>query len=87
MAKRTRGHERFRRWFETAGGGNQTVVAERLGVHQATVSKLLAGGRGVSVDLGLRIEAATTDWAEGPILIGEWNEASAAASDSLSESA
>lgn len=55
----------------------QVQLAERLGIHQATVSKLLRGARGVSVDMAVRIERATSDWPEGPIRVEEWAEVEA----------
>lgn len=41
-----------------ATGETQTAFAERVGVHQATISKICAGA-GVSLRLALRIERAT----------------------------
>lgn len=84
-ARRTKGHERFKRWCEWVG--KQEDVATRLGCYQATISKLVNVERGVSVHLAAQIERESADWPEGAIQQGEWAELAPEAIESTAEPA
>ncbi len=63
--------ERVRRWRESRGL-TQAKAAELLGCSPGMVSKIEDGSRRAGRDLAFAIEAATSDWDEGPILATSW---------------
>ena len=69
--------------FMSWRGWSQTEMAEALGVHQTTLSKILLRQRGTGLEVAAAIERVTSQprqdgevWSEGPIRATEWAHAS-----------
>lgn len=79
-------HKRFADWVKWLDLSSQDEVAKLIGCSQAMVSHLLPrpkvkgkrrGPRNVKMlDLAARIEAASSNWHEGPIRAIEWAQPS-----------
>jgi transcriptional regulator with XRE-family HTH domain len=58
-------------WLES-NGMTRAAIAKRIGCSEASMSRLVNGSRSAGFRLAHRIEAASADWAYGPIRAREW---------------